>query len=242
MVYDPYELDPSSILQPPSVRHLCGTDDLGRDLLSRLIYGGRYSLLLGTSGAVFGLVLGCIFGCVAGYFGKWVDTLIMRTCDVMMSIPGSLLSIIISSVLGPGFVNTMLALSVGQIPGKIRMLRAQILRERGEEYLEACEAYNCSKVNIMFRHLLPNTISPLLVGFTMGIGGTIMAASGLSYLGLGVQPPTPEWGALLSAGRTYINNYPHLILFPGLIIMIFVWCVNLFGDGLRDAMDPKLKT
>lgn len=240
--YDPYEVDPAQRLQAPSSAHLFGTDELGRDLLSRLIYGSRYSLALGFSGALFGMVWGILLGSIAGYFGGVCETIILRICDIMMSIPGMLLSIIIASALDPGYINTLLALSIGEIPSKIRMLRAQILRERKEEYLEAAVSYNCSHTKIMFKHLLPNVISPLLIGFTMGIGGTIGAAAGLSYLGLGILPPTPEWGALLTAGRTYIRNYPFLITFPGIVLGLFCWAVNLFGDGLRDALDPKLKS
>ncbi|MCD8106239.1 MAG: ABC transporter permease [Lachnospiraceae bacterium] len=239
--YDPYTLDITAMLTGPSRAHWMGTDELGRDVMSRLIYGTRYSLALGVLGSLMSFACACVLGCIAGYFGKWIESLIMRICDVMMSIPGTLLTIIISAVLGSGFFVTLIALSFGGIFNQVRMLRAQILRERGQEYLEAAEAYNCKKTKIMFIHLLPNVVSPLLVNLTMGISGTINAAATLSFLGLGIQPPTPEWGAMLSGGRDYLRNCPTLILFPGLVIMIFCWCVNLFGDGLRDAMDPKLK-
>ncbi len=240
--YDPYAIDATAMLKPPSLKHLCGTDELGRDVLSRLIYGCRYSLTLGLAGSLAGFFGSIVLGSLAGYFGGIVETLIMRLCDVMMSIPSTLLTIIISAVLGSGFWVTVVALSIGGIFGPTRMLRAQILKERSQEYLEAAEAYNCKKTRIMFVHLLPNCISPLLVGFFMGIGGTINMAAGLSFLGLGIQPPTPEWGAMLSGGRNYMRTAPYLILFPGLVICIFCWCVNLFGDGIRDGLDPKLKT
>lgn len=240
--YDPYSLNPQAILNAPSAAHPFGTDELGRDVMSRLIYGSRYSLVLGFSGSIVGMVIGVIFGSIAGYYGGWVENLILRICDVWNSIPGNILTIVLSASLGAGFVQTLVALTIGSIPGKIRMLRAQILREKNEEYLEAAKAYSCSNAKIMFVHLLPNVISPLLVSFTMGIGATIMAATGLSYLGLGIQPPTPEWGAILSSGRIYIRNYPYLIMSPGIVIMVFVWSINILGDGFRDAMDPKLKT
>lgn len=240
--YDPYELDKSAILSAPSWAHPFGTDQLGRDVLSRLIYGSRYSLTLGMLGSVISLVCACILGCLAGYFGGIVESIIMRCGDVMMSLPGTLLSIIISAALGPGYFTTLVALTVGGIFGPTRMLRGQILRERGQEYLEAAEAYHCSKSKIMFSHLLPNSISPLLLGFFMGISGTITSAAGLSFLGLGIQPPMAEWGAMLSDGRNYLRTAPYLIVFPGLVIMIFSWCMALFGDALRDALDPKMKT
>ncbi|MCD8015388.1 MAG: ABC transporter permease [Lachnospiraceae bacterium] len=239
--YGPNDYDLQMIYATPCLKHPFGTDALGRDILSRLIYGGRYSLALGLCGAGFGMIAGCVLGCMAGYFGGICDNLIMRACDVLSAIPGQLLSIVISCVLGGGFFNTVLALCIGGIPGKVRLLRAQILSVRNVEYIEAAQSYNCSSAKTMFQHILPNTYAPLLVNLTMEIGGTIMAAAGLSFIGLGVQPPTPEWGAMLSAGRDYIRQYPHLIVFPGLVIMVTVYAINLFGDGLRDALDPKMK-
>ncbi|MGI6072499.1 MAG: ABC transporter permease [Lachnospiraceae bacterium] len=239
--YGPNELDLSCLKSPPSLEHPMGTDAMGRDLFSRLLYGGRYSLALGFAASIFSTVMSIIFGCVAGYFGGIVETVIMRIMDVLSALPSVLLCIMISVALGPGFFNTVLALSIGQIPASTRMMRAQILAERGEEYLEACESINCSKVSIMFKHLLPNTISPMIVCLTMGIGDNITAAASLSYIGLGVQPPTPEWGALLSSARGYIMSHPYMIIFPGLFIALTVLAANLVGDGLRDALDPKLR-
>ena len=183
-----------------------------------------------------------VLGSLAGYFGGWVDNVVLRICDVVQAIPGILLSIVISAVLGPGFFNTILALAIGGIPSGIRLTRAQILSVRSEEYLEAAASVNCSSMRIMFSHILPNILSPLIVGFTMGIGNTIMLASSLSFIGLGVQPPAPEWGAMLSAGRDFIRNYPWQIIFPGIFVFVTVLSINLFGDGLRDALDPKMKT
>lgn len=239
--YSYEEMDLLALNASPSLKHLCGTDSLGRDCLSRLLYGGRFSLGLGIISAISSTAVAIVFGSIAGYFGGSVDNLIMRICDIMQSIPGMLLSIIISATLGVGFVNTVIALSVGGIAGGIRMLRGQILGIRKEEYLEAALTVNCSPTRIMFRHILPNALSSTIVGVTMGMGNTIMIAASLSYIGLGVQPPDPEWGAMLSSGRDVFRKYPHIMLFPGLFIFITVLCFNLFGDGLRDAMDPKLK-
>lgn len=239
--YSPTEMNMKAAFATPDREHLMGCDNMGRDMFSRLLYGGRYSLALGLSSAAIGALGGIILGCLSGYFGGWVDNLVMRLADVMQSIPGNLLSIVISTVLGAGVVNTILALCIAGIAPASRMLRARILSERQAEYLEAAESINCSKARIMFKHLLPNTISPLIVNITMGIGAKITAAAGLSYIGLGVQPPTPEWGALLSSGKTFIRVYPHLLFWPGVFIAITILAINLFGDGLRDAMDPKLK-
>ncbi|MEI7845743.1 MAG: ABC transporter permease [Chloroflexota bacterium] len=240
--YGANEMDLKNMFASPSSIHWLGTDGLGRDQLSRLLYGGRYSLSLGISAALFGAIIGVVLGSIAGYFGGRTETLIMRLIDIWSSLPGILLCILISASLGAGFFNTVLALSIGEVPVGVRLIRGQILKERSKEYLEAAEAINCSKFSIMFRHLLPNVIQPVLVNVTMGIGMTISAAAMLSYIGLGVQPPTPEWGALLSAGRLHILNYPYLIMFPGLVIAVTVLSVNLMGDGLRDALDPKLRS
>jgi ABC-type dipeptide/oligopeptide/nickel transport system permease subunit len=240
--YGPNDMDLENMYATPSAAHLLGTDGLGRDQLSRLLYGGRYSLSLGLSASLFGALAGVVLGSIAGYFGGKAETLIMRLMDIWSSLPGMLLCILISATLGAGFFNTVLALSIGEVPVGVRLIRGQIMKERTKEYLEAAEAINCSKFSIMFRHLLPNVIQPVLVNVTMGIGMVITMAAALSYIGLGVQPPTPEWGALLSAGRLHILNYPHLIMFPGLVIAITVLSINLMGDGLRDALDPKLRS
>jgi ABC-type dipeptide/oligopeptide/nickel transport system permease subunit len=239
--YGPNDMDLKHMYAHPSASHLLGTDGLGRDLLTRLLYGGRYSLSLGFSASLFGAFVGVVIGSIAGYSGGKTETLIMRLMDIWSSIPGMLLCILISASLGAGFFNTVLALAVGDVPFGVRLIRGQILKERTKEYLEAAEAINCSKFSIMFRHLLPNVVSPILVNVTMGVGMMITMAAALSYIGLGVQPPTPEWGALLADGRFHILNYPHLIMFPGLVIAITVLAINLMGDGLRDALDPKLR-
>lgn len=235
------DMDFDYMNSPPCKQHLLGTDELGRDMLSRLLYGARYSLGLGFGSCAISTTLGIILGCIAGYFGGWVDNLILRACELLHAIPSNLLAIIISATFGGGYFTTILALSIGGIPGGTRILRAQILSIRKEEYIEAAQSINCSASRIMFRHVLPNVLSPVIVSTTMGMGNMITMAAGLSFIGLGVQPPTPEWGAMLSSGRSVIRTYPWLALFPGLFIFITVLCFNMFGDGLRDAIDPKLK-
>ncbi|MBQ9663583.1 MAG: ABC transporter permease [Oscillospiraceae bacterium] len=241
----PYKIDQFDLLNTkakPSAAHPFGTDALGRDILVRILYGGRYSLSLGILTALLGSAVGVVIGSVAGYFGGTTETIIMRIMDIWSSIPGMLLCLLISASLGTGFGNTILALAVGGVPGGVRLQRAQILRERGKEYLEAAESINCPKTKIMFKHLLPNVISPTIVNATMTIGMTITMAATLSYIGLGVQPPTPEWGAMLADGKADILYSPHIIAFPGLCIALTVLAINLLGDGLRDALDPRLRS
>lgn len=240
--YGVNEMDLAGMFGTPSARHIFGTDAMGRDLFSRLLYGGRYSLALGICAAVFSAVLGCFIGCIAGYFGGRTETLIMRFLDIWSSLPSMLLCILISAVLGAGFFHTVLALAIGNVPIDVRLIRGQILSERSKDYLEAAQSINCSHLSIMFRHILPNVVSPVIVDATMNIGMNITMAAALSYIGLGVQPPTPEWGAMLADARTHILNYPHLIMFPGMVIALTVLAINLIGDGLRDAMDPKLRS
>ncbi len=235
------EMDMAAAYQPPSWAHLCGTDDLGRDIFSRLLYGGRYSITMGIFSIGISVMLGIIIGSTAGYFGGKVDNIIMRFLDIIQSLPGMLLTIVISAVLGSGYINTILSLSVNGIPGQARMLRAQMMRVRGSEYIEAAESINCSKFKIIAKHLIPNSFSPLIVQATMGVANMIIMAAGLSFIGLGVQPPASEWGAMLSGSRQFIRSSPHMVFFPGLAIAITILALNLMGDGLRDALDPKLK-
>lgn len=240
--YSPTDMDFANMFCSPCRTHPFGTDAYGRDILCRLLYGGRYSLALGVSAALFSALLGIVIGCVAGYFGGTVETIIMRLMDVWSALPSILLSIIISAVLGNGFVNTILALSVSGVPSGVRLIRGQILSERSKEYLEAAESINCSRMSIMFRHLLPNVVSPMIVSTTMSVGNYITSAASLSFINLGIQPPTPEWGAMLSAARAHMLSYPYMIMFPGIFIALTVLSVNLLGDGLRDALDPKLRS
>ena len=239
--YDPAVMDYSALKAGPSAKHLLGCDHLGRDILSRLIYGTKYSLAIGFCSAMIGLVLGVFFGCIVGYHGGAVDNIAMRICDVWSAIPSTLLAILVSTALGNGFMNTILAMSVGGIPGSVRNTRAMVLKERQMEYLEAAKAMNCSKMKIMFKHMMPNIISFKIVGTAGNIGNSIMQAANLSFIGLGMSSNTPEWGAMCAAARNYIMTEPHMIIFPGLMILITVLCFNLLGDGLRDALDPKLK-
>ena len=235
------QMDLLHMFSGPSATHLFGTDAIGRDLLTRILYGGRYSLALGITAAVLACVTGAVIGSVAGYFGGATESVIMRFVDIWSSIPSLLLCILVSTAFGPGFFNTVIALSIGEVPIFIRLIRGQILSQRSAEYLEAAESINCSRASIMFRHLLPNVISPLIVQLTMDVGQMIVLAASLSFIGLGVQPPTPEWGALLADGRSHILNYPYLIMFPGVVIAITVLAMNLIGDALRDALDPRLR-
>ena len=240
----PYEkngIDLDNMYAKPSADHWFGCDVMGRDILTRLLYGGQYSLTLGLTTAAVSSFISILIGCIAGYFGGVTETLIMRFMDVWSALPGMLLAIMVSAVLGAGFFATVLALTIGAIAGGVRMTRGQVLAERKKEYIEAAESINCSKLSIMFKHLLPNVVQPMIIIATMNIGATIMMAAGLSYIGLGIQPPTPEWGAMLADGRAYIRLYPHMITFPGIAIALTVLAVNLIGDGLRDALDPKLR-
>jgi peptide/nickel transport system permease protein len=238
--YDYMAIDTANKFARPSLEHLFGTDEYGRDIFSRVVYGGRWSLTLGIAGSLFSTVFAIIVGSIAGYFGGIVDTVIMRIIDILQCIPPILLTICISTVLGPGLFNTVIAMGFGGIWGGARMLRGQILTVRGQEYVEAAKATNVSQFKIIVKYVLPNSIQSTIVGACSGIGGTIMSAAGLSFLGLGVQPPTPEWGAMLSSGRLYLRYYPNMLLAPIAAIAITVLSISLFGDGLRDAMDPRL--
>ncbi|WP_320930681.1 ABC transporter permease [Hungatella sp.] len=239
--YSHTSVNMAAAMQGPSLAHPFGTDDVGRDILSRLLYGGRYSLGIGILGVFISMILGVAVGSVAGYFGGTVDNLIMRFLDIVQSLPGMLLTIVLSTVLGPGYFNTILALAINNIPSNARLLRAQMLKVRENEYIEAAHSINCSKLQIIVKHLIPNSFSPLIVTSTMGVAYMITAAAGLSFIGLGVQPPAPEWGAMLSSSRQFIRTSPHMVIFPGLAIALTVFSLNLMGDGLRDALDPKLK-
>jgi peptide/nickel transport system permease protein len=231
----------ANIFNGPSAKHIFGTDELGRDVLARIMFGARYSLSLGILSVLLSTAIGMVIGAITGYFGGTTDIIIMRFLDVFQSIPGLLLCIAISTALGPGFINTIVALSIGGIPMTVRLLRGSVFGIRKQEYLEAATSINCSTARIILKHVIPNSLSPLIVSGTMGVGNTILTAAALSFIGLGVQPPTPEWGAMISAGRNYIRTYPHLLIVPGIFIMITVLALNILGDGLRDSLDPKLK-
>ncbi len=239
--YDYMTMNLKERCMSPNATHWFGTDHMGRDILSRVLYGARYSLLIGIGSVIFSAIGGVFFGSISGYVGGWVDNLIMRICDIIQSVPGLILNIALACVLGPGVWNTILALGVEGIAGTARLMRSSILNIRKMEYLDAARVANGKSGRIIFNHVLPNTFAPILVQATMGVGGRIIMAASMSYIGIGVQPPTPEWGAMLSDSRDFIMAYPYMCLIPGICIMLVVLSLNLLGDGLRDALDPKLK-
>lgn len=232
---------PSQANIPPCADYWFGTDNMGRDIFSRVLVGCKWSLIIGIGAQIIACLGGIILGCIAGFFGGKVDQVIMRLCDVVQSIPSVLLNITLAGIFGPGLFNTILALGLSGITGGTRLMRSSIMTVRKKEYLEAATAINCSNFRIILMHALPNSFAPMIVSFTMSIGSGIIGASALTYLGLGVQPPNPEWGALVTAGRNYLKTAPYMTLIPGACILIVVLALNLFGDGLRDALDPKLK-
>lgn len=235
------EQDWSAIFQSPNAEHWFGTDHLGRDLFSRVIYGTRYSLRMGIVTVAIAASLGTIVGSFAGFYGGHFDNIVMRILDVFQSIPILVFAIILAAALDPGLDNAIVAMGVSTMPIYARLIRASIMQERGSEYVEAATAINAGDLRILFRHILPNAISPMIVHITMNIGSAILIASTLSFLGLGAQAPIPEWGAILSEARDYMRDYGYMLFFPGVMIMLSVLSFNLLGDGLRDALDPRLK-
>jgi peptide/nickel transport system permease protein len=238
--HDPYEQEIANKLEAPSAVHLLGRDELGRDLLSRILYGGRYSLAMAGGAVLVGLSVGITLGSIAGFFGGWLDALIMRIVDGMLAFPGLLLAMAVVTVLGRGLTNMALAVGLATIPGFIRLVRACFLSLREEEYVKAAVAVGVRDSGVIVHHILPNAMAPILVQTTYNIAGALLAASGLSFLGLGAQPPLPEWGVMLSRGRDYMRMAPHLITIPGLVIAVCILGLNLLGDGLRDILDPRL--
>ena len=239
--YDYSKMDMANRFAPLSSAHWFGTDEYGRDILSRMIYGARTSLLVALGGVIICVVIGCALGLVTGFFGGWTDTIIMRLLDIFMAIPALLLAVAIQASLGVGLFNTMLAVSVAGIPATCRIMRATVMQIRDQEYVEAAFATGSNSARVIVRHILPNTLAPILVEATLKISANIMAISGLSFLGLGVQEPMAEWGAMIASGRAYIRDYSPLVVFPGMAIVITLIAFNVLGDGLRDALDPKLK-
>lgn len=226
--------------QPPSPKYLLGTDEMGQDILSRLIYGFRISLSIGIISTGIGLGAGVIIGAPSGFRGGAADLWIMRLVDIMLAFPTILLAIAVVVVLGPGLQNAMIAVGLAQIPVYARLARALVLKVREEEFVDAATAVGCSSIRILARHILPNCLAPLIIQGTLTMGAAILEAAGLGFLGLGAQPPTPEWGTMLSKGRMYMWVAPHIALFPGLAIMVTVLAFNLLGDGLRDVLDPRM--
>lgn len=228
-------------LQWPSANHWFGTDELGRDIFFRVLYGTRFSCSVGLVAVTIGLLLGVTLGAIAGFYGGWIEELIMRSTDILSAVPNMLLAIVIVSVLGQSIWNLMLAVGITSVPEFVRITRAAVLTVRNQEYVEASKAIGLTNRKIIFKHILPNCLSPIIVQATLRVASAIISASSLSFLGLGVPAPSPEWGALLSGGRKYIRDYSYMTLFPGLAIMITVLALNMMGDGLRDSLDPKLK-
>ncbi|MFC4736397.1 ABC transporter permease [Bacillus daqingensis] len=238
---DPNMPNVQARLQGPSSEHWFGTDHHGRDIFTRIIHGMSITLYIGFLSVAIGMVFGVALGIVSGYYGKAIDAIIMRTMDVLLAFPGILLALGIVAVLGPSINNVIIAISIFAVPVFARIVRGSTLAVRQLEYVDAVRALGASDFRIIFRHILPNIMSPIIVQATLFIATAVLTASGLSFLGLGAQPPTPEWGAMLSAGRNYMWEHPHIALFPGIAIVLVVLAFNLFGDGVRDALDPKLK-
>ncbi|HYR29066.1 MAG TPA: nickel transporter permease [Thermoanaerobaculia bacterium] len=239
--HDPTAQNTSRRLEAPSDEHLLGLDDLGRDVYSRIVYGARVSLRVGFSVVMIASLIGITLGAISGYFGGAADVIVMRLCDILLAFPGILLAIALVAVLGPSLVNVVLALSIIGWVGYARLVRGQVLKVREMEYVTAAKALGAKSPRVIIKHVLPNVINPVIVMATLGLAGAILAEASLSFLGLGVQPPTPSWGADLTAGRRYLGLANHLAIFPGAAIMLAVMGLNFLGDGLIDALDPKYR-
>ena len=228
-------------LKGPSAEHIFGLDEFGRDMFLRMLWGIRYSLFMGMAGIAFSTLLGGLIGAVAGYY-KRLDNVLMRAMDVLLAIPSMLLATAIVAALGPGLVNVLIAISIAYVPTFARTLRASVLTIKEQEFIEAARSVGADNPRIIMRYIVPNSLAPLIVQSTLGVAGAILSIAGLSFLGLGIQPPTPEWGSMLSNARTYIRDAWHITMIPGAGIMLTILALNLVGDGLRDALDPKLKS
>jgi ABC-type dipeptide/oligopeptide/nickel transport system permease subunit len=239
--YDPERQNLSRVLRPASVDHPLGTDHLGRDMLARLLYGGRLSLVIGFLAVGFGLAVGVPLGAISGFQGGRTDLLVQRFADVLLSFPGFLLALSLVAILGVGLGNVIIAVGISAVPSFIRLVRGSVLSIREQVYVEAAAAIGQTRAAIIFRHVLPNAMAPVIVQGTLSLGFAILVAAGLGFLGLGVQPPTPEWGSMLGEGRQYIFRAPGVTTFPGVAIFLAVLGFNLFGDGLRDALDPRMR-
>ncbi|HLR88811.1 MAG TPA: ABC transporter permease [Atopostipes sp.] len=239
--YGMREQNLSNALQFPNATHWLGTDDLGRDVLSRIIYGTRISLTVGVSAVMVALIVGGILGVIAGYYKGWIDTLIMRFCDVLLSIPSILLAIAIVASLGSSLQNLIIAIGIANIPIFARIIRSGVISVKEQEFIEAGEALGANDARIIFKHIIPNIMSPIIVQSSMGVATAILSAVGLGFIGLGLEASIAEWGTMLNSGRGYIRTHYYLTLYPGLVIMLTVLSFNLLGDGLRDAIDPKMR-
>ncbi len=240
--YDPLALSPSDRMLPPDPHHWLGTDGFGRDVLTRILFGGRISLRTGAVAVSLAIAIGVPLGLSSGFYGGIVDRGVMRLVDIMLTFPGILLALVIVAILGPSLFNAMLAVGISASPTYARVVRAAVLTAKPLAYVEAARAIGCPNARIMLFHILPNVVAPIIVLGTLGIAGAILAAAALSFLGLGAQPPQPEWGALLSEGRNFLLNAWWIATFPGLAIMVTVLAINLLGDGLRDLLDPQLRS
>ena len=238
---DPLAQDLVHKYQQPSSEHWFGTDNLGRDTFTRMVYGARVSLSISFAGVMSGCLVGVLLGVCAGFFGGWVDTLVSRLIDILLAFPSLLLAITVVAILGSGTENTAIAIAIFSIPSIARMVRGIVMSNKDAEYIQACRVMGASNARMIFTHIIPNAISQIIVNITLNLGTAILTASSLSFLGLGVQPPAPEWGAMLSTGRDVIRAYPLAVLIPGIAITLVVMSFSLVGDGLRDALDPKLK-
>ncbi|WP_461182553.1 nickel transporter permease [Virgibacillus kimchii] len=240
----PYTYDDQNLvnrLHPPSSEHWMGTDDLGRDIFTRIAYGARVSLQVGFFAVTGALIFGTLLGIIAGYFGRWIDMIISRIFDILLAFPSILLAIAIVAILGPSLENALIAIAIINIPIFGRLVRSRVISLREEEYIMAAKAQGMKNGRIIFHHILPNSIAPIIVQSTLGFGTAILEAAALGFLGLGAQPPTPEWGQMLASSREFIQLAPWTLIMPGLSIMLVVLGFNLIGDGLRDALDPKMK-
>ena len=227
-------------LQTPSAAHWLGTDEFGRDILARLVHGSRVSLSVGVVAVSIALLIGGSLGAIAGFYGGKIDNVIMRIMDIFLAVPSLLLSITIVSALGPSIFNLMLAIAISSVPGYARIVRASVLTVKDQEFVEAAKCIGANNFEIISSHILPNCMAPIIVQATLGVAMAILTAAGLSFVGLGISPPTPEWGSMLSSARSYIRDYAYMTMFPGLAIMITIFALNVLGDGLRDAFDSKL--
>ena len=228
-------------LQTPSAEFWFGTDEFGRCIFSRIVHGTRVSLQVGIISVGIALSIGGFFGAIAGYYGGLTDNVIMRIMDVFLAVPGILLAIAIVAALGSSMTNLMIAVGVSSMPVYARIVRASVLSIKDMEFIEACRAIGAKNMTIIMGHIIPNSLAPVIVQATLGVAGAILATAALSFIGLGIQPPNPEWGAMLSSGRTFMRDHPHIVMFPGLFIMFTILILNMIGDGLRDALDPRLK-
>lgn len=238
---DPLKQDLLNTYARPSAEHILGTDGLGRDIFVRMLYGGRSSLAISFSGVLSGTVVGLILGVLAGYYGGIVDTLISRLIDVLLAFPGLLLAIVVVAILGPGEGNTIVAIAIFSVPTVARMVRGEVLKIRKHDFISICQVMGERGITVIVRHVIPNSISQIIVNVTLQLGTAILTTSALSFLGLGVQPPAPEWGSMLSQARDILRSYPLPAVVPGVAITLVVICFSLVGDGLRDALDPRLK-